>query len=92
MNSEIKGRCLDIIVGMYNGIKSVIKLNGNMSDIFLCNVGVRQGENLSPILFISAIKLLFQQARKAMYGIKHDQLTCLLIFRLSYLIRSFYQL
>ena len=54
---------------MYNGIKSVIELNGNMSDIFLCNVGVGQGKNVSPILFISAIKLLFEHARKAMYSI-----------------------
>ena len=36
---------------MYNGIKSVIELNGNISDIFLCNVGVGQGENLSLVLF-----------------------------------------
>ena len=36
---------------MYNGIKSVIELNGNITDIFLCNVGVRQGESLFPLLF-----------------------------------------
>ena len=36
---------------MYNGIKSVIELNGNISDTFFCNVGVRQVENLPPLLF-----------------------------------------
>ena len=51
INSEITGKCLNIIVDMYNGIKSVTKLNGKISDTFLCNVGVRQGENLSPLLF-----------------------------------------
>ena len=51
INSGTTGKCLNIIVDMYNGIKSVIELNGNMSDIFLYNVGVRQGENMSPLLF-----------------------------------------
>ena len=51
INSGITGKCLNIIVDMYNGIKSVIELNGNISDTFLCNVRVRQGENLSLLLF-----------------------------------------
>ena len=51
INSGITGECLNIIVDMYNGIKSIIELKGNISDTFLCNVGVRQGENLSPLLF-----------------------------------------
>lgn len=33
------------------GIKSLVKLNGISSNFFECNVGVRQGENLSPFLF-----------------------------------------
>ena len=28
-----------------------VRANGKMSDYFTCNVGVRQGENLSPLLF-----------------------------------------
>jgi len=36
---------------MYSGIKSCISLNGKCSSFFLCNRGVRQGGNLSPILF-----------------------------------------
>lgn len=36
---------------MYKGIKSKICINGFSSDLFTCNVGVRQGENLSPFLF-----------------------------------------
>ena len=51
INSGITGKFLNIIVDMYNGIKSIIELNGNISDTFLCNVGVRQVENLSPLLF-----------------------------------------
>ncbi len=32
-------------------IKSCVKLNQKTSDTFICNKGVRQGENLSPLLF-----------------------------------------
>ena len=32
-------------------ICSTIRANGKMSDYWSCNVGVRQGENLSPLLF-----------------------------------------
>ena len=49
--SHIDGKCFNVIVSMYNGIKSNIVLNGKCSDYFSCNIGVRQGENLSPFLF-----------------------------------------
>jgi hypothetical protein len=36
---------------MYDKAKSCVKVNNELSDIFSSNTGVRQGENLSPILF-----------------------------------------
>ena len=36
---------------MYRNAKSCIKMGKQLSDTFECNVGVRQGENLSPLLF-----------------------------------------
>ena len=36
---------------MYCNAKSCVKLNGKLSEYFSCAKGVRQGENLSPILF-----------------------------------------
>ena len=36
---------------MYQNIKSCIKHNGSISPNFISEVGVRQGENLSPVLF-----------------------------------------
>ena len=36
---------------MYNGIKSCISINTNTSEFFACARRVRQGENLSPLLF-----------------------------------------
>lgn len=32
--------------------KSMIKMNDMATDLFTCNIGVRQGENLSPFLFL----------------------------------------
>ena len=37
--------------GADQGIKSKISTNGGSTSFFDCNIGVRQGENLSPILF-----------------------------------------
>ena len=36
---------------MYENVKSRIIFNGEKSELFTCEMGVRQGENLSPALF-----------------------------------------
>ena len=36
---------------LYQNIKSRIIFNGNTTDFFKCEIGVRQGENMSPFLF-----------------------------------------
>ena len=36
---------------MYHNMKSKVTSNGQSSPLFSCENGVRQGENLSPILF-----------------------------------------
>ena len=36
---------------MYEHAKSCVRYGKTISDFFLCNIGVRQGENLSPLLF-----------------------------------------
>ena len=47
----ISGNCFQYIQNMYKGNKSILKMNGMTTYVFRCNVGVRQGENLSPFLF-----------------------------------------
>ena len=47
----IKGSILDVIKSMYRDIKSCVSLQNNKSQFFTSHRGVRQGENLSPLLF-----------------------------------------
>jgi hypothetical protein len=54
----IRGRLLNIIISMYNDIKSHVKLNNQISNEFTCILGVRQGECLSPFYFICFLMTL----------------------------------
>ena len=46
----LKEKCFTYIRNMYKGIKSMIKINDMSTIFFTYNVGVRQGENLSPLI------------------------------------------
>ena len=49
---------------MYSNIKSCVFAKGEQSEYFVSNVGVRQGENLSPILFslyVNGLEVFLQQ-------------------------------
>lgn len=50
-NFGITGKCYNLIKSMYDSIKSCVSINGVTSRFFPSNIGVRQGENLSPFLF-----------------------------------------
>ena len=47
---NIKGKLLTVIQNMYDHIRSCVHFNGDRSMFFQCNNGLRQGENLSPVL------------------------------------------
>ena len=51
MNHGINGSVLTVIKNIYAEAKSCVKSDDEYSEFFTSNVGVRQGENLSPILF-----------------------------------------
>lgn len=51
ISNSVNGRFLKVIYNMYQNAKSCVKQESMVSGIFACNVGVRQGENLSPLLF-----------------------------------------
>ena len=51
LKKAITGKRFDIVYNMYQNIKSCVASEGKLSDFFVSNVGVLQGENLSPLLF-----------------------------------------
>lgn len=48
---NIDGKFLSIVKNMYDNAKSCVFAHNVRSDYFPCTIGVRQGENLSPLLF-----------------------------------------
>ena len=48
---NVDGKCFKIIHNMYSKAKSCVRVNNSLSEFFASFTGVRQGENLSPILF-----------------------------------------
>ena len=48
---NVNGKCLKLIQNMYENIKSRVSSADGSSAFFPCCKGVRQGENLSPLLF-----------------------------------------
>ena len=51
LNSGVNGKVLHVIRDMYAKAKSCVKTRHGLSQYFFSNVGLRQGENLSPVLF-----------------------------------------
>ena len=51
IDCNINGKLMKLIYNMYQGTKACIKLNNKLSNSFICSIGVRQGDNLSPLLF-----------------------------------------
>ena len=51
LDQKINGKILKVIKNLYENAKSCITVNNNVSDFFQVNIGVRQGENLSPVIF-----------------------------------------
>ena len=51
LENKIRGKCFNVMYNLYQNIKSCVQVNGEYSAFFQCNLGVRQGDNLSPFLF-----------------------------------------
>ena len=47
---------------MYQGIKSYVSAHNTVTGYFSCCVGVRQGENTSPLLFVNDIEQKFRKS------------------------------
>ena len=69
LESNILGIFFNLVHNMYKAAKSCVSNDGQISDTFPCLVGVRQGENLSPLLFsiyLSDLQLFSQNAHKGL--------------------------
>jgi hypothetical protein len=51
LTCNINGKILDVIMNMYSNAKSCVQVGNTKSNFFQTSTGVRQGENLSPLLF-----------------------------------------
>ena len=51
LGNGINGKIFNVFFNLYKNIKSCVSLNGNQSVFFNSFLGLRQGENLSPVLF-----------------------------------------
>ena len=59
---------------MYDAAKSCIKVGNNLSEVFHCNIGVRQGKNLSPIFFAMLINEFKNNLSTQYNGVHLNQL------------------
>lgn len=51
----IKSKMLKLLQAIYEHVSASVKVNANISDIFEISLGLKQGEPLSPLLFIMFI-------------------------------------
>ena len=75
--SGISGKLFDVTKNMYEKAKSSVALTAEaQSDFFTCNIGVRQGENLSPLLFsiyLHDLKSFISRTRNGVKDIENMQ-------------------
>jgi len=69
LDSKINGKVLNVIVNLYKQAKSCVASAGHRSTFFNCDIGVRQGENLSPILFALFLNDLSRFLSPALKGL-----------------------
>jgi len=50
-NKGLKGKMLTAILAIYDTVLSCVRVNGRLTDLFDCPIGLRQGCILSPLLF-----------------------------------------
>ena len=58
LSNNINGKIFRLIYNMYHSIKCCVSYNGERSAYFQSFRGVRQGENLSPVLFALILNYL----------------------------------
>ena len=72
----------DIIKSIYSTVKSHVKHNNTVSDVFFSSIGMRQGECLSPFLFSTYLNDL--EAEIDLNGVEGIDIGMLKLFILLY--------
>ena len=67
LKEGISGKIINLLKSMYSKIRSCVMVNGVLSEYFVSFIGLREGENLSPILFSLFINDLEE------YLLKHNE-------------------
>ena len=50
VGNNVNGKIINVMRNMYHNVNSCVMVKQHMSDAFMCNMGVTQGENLSQLL------------------------------------------
>jgi hypothetical protein len=77
----VTGKLLNSIKSMYAKLKSSVKHDGNFLEFFNCNIGLMQGESLSPCLYamyVNDIKIELIKQGCQSYGLKMHNLYLLM--------------
>ena len=70
LKNGVNGKVLQVIHDMYKNAKSCVKSCDKISDFFSCDMGVRQGENLSPVLFAIYLNDFNESMKGIFQGLK----------------------
>jgi len=73
VNNNVGGNLLLALKALYKNVKTQVRSNNTLSDVIECTMGVRQGCNLSPILFCLYINELYEYLKSK--NIRGIQLT-----------------
>ena len=68
--AKIHGNMIRTIQSMYSNLQSCVRLNGDLTDWFTIETGVRQGDNMAPTLFAIFINDLTADINSLHCGVK----------------------
>ena len=71
ISEQVNGNFIRVIYNLYEQAKSCVKKGGQISEFFKCTAGVRQGENLSPMLFAIYLNDFENFLKKHYYGLTY---------------------
>lgn len=60
IESGVSSKIVHMLQSMYSCVKSCVKANGSLSECFDSYMGVKQGEPLSPLLFIFFVNDMYE--------------------------------